>query len=97
MAAPTFFGQIPRSLWDERMPPFNKSSTACFNLQQLDKFLVVSRGHAHGSWGYTVLRTTYTPESEALFPIALARLESCIRWWNHFVRFLPHHGTPCDE
>ncbi len=95
MPAPTF-GRIPPSLWDESKPPL-KNSTACFNLQQLDQFIGVPRGHAHGSWGYTVLRTTYTPEADTLFPLALARLKSYIRWWCHFHRFPLHHGTtPCD-
>ena len=97
MPAPTF-GRIPLSLWDQRNPP-PKDSTACFNLRQLDRYLIVPRGHAHGSWGYTVLRTAYTPESDALFPIALARLESYIHWWCYFGRFPAHHGTPpslCD-
>ena len=36
------------------------------------------RGHAQGSWGYTVLRTAYGPESDTLFPTALAGLKSYI-------------------
>ena len=44
----------------------------------------------------TIRRTTYTPEADALFPIALARLKSYIYWWCHFLRFPHHPGTPCD-
>lgn len=50
-------------------------------------------GHADGSWGYTILRTTYTPESDALFPVALGRLTSYIQWWCRYLRFCEESGV----
>jgi hypothetical protein len=52
--------------------------------------------HDTSSWGYTILRTAYTPESDALFPIALDRLKSQVRYWCHFTRFRGF-GAMCEE
>jgi hypothetical protein len=91
MPAPTFGRDAP-SLWDNSKPPF-KALTASFHLEQLDQFIVAPRGHAHGSWGYAVLRTVYTPESDALFPVALARLTSYVQWWCRYLRFGEESGV----
>ncbi|KAK7911780.1 hypothetical protein PG985_014261 [Apiospora marii] len=44
--------------------------------------------YARGSWGYTILRTVYTPESDDLFPSAIAKLEKWLRqYYLHIGRF----------
>lgn len=95
MSAPTF-GPVPRSLFDDNLP--QRPSKARCNLRQLDKQLRwgALEGHAHGSWGYTVLRTAYTPEADELFHIAIARLKSYVHYWCHYDRFLSY-GARCEE
>jgi len=93
MPAPTF-GPIPPSLWDDNPPV--KSSTAQQNLRALNQYIRGHRGHAHGSWGYTVLRTAYTPESDVLVPVALDGLKRYVHWWCHHGRF-PAFGALCEE
>lgn len=45
--------------------------------------------YAHGSWGYTVLRTTYSDESDRLWPIALARLRHWVAdYFIHYLRLM---------
>ncbi|KAL3954475.1 hypothetical protein ACCO45_010038 [Purpureocillium lilacinum] len=49
--------------------------------------------YGKGSWGFTVLRTVYTEESDALFPVAIKALEQWItNYYVHLHRF-PWFGT----
>ena len=41
-----------------------------------------------------MLRTVYTPESNALFPLAMERLRRVVRYWCHWTRF-PGMGASC--
>ncbi|KAG7284376.1 hypothetical protein NEMBOFW57_010749 [Staphylotrichum longicolle] len=95
MSAPTF-GPVPRSFFDGNLP--QRSPTARCNLRQLDQQLRWGAlvGHAQSSWGYTVLRTAYTPEADELFRIAIARLKSYVHYWCHYDRFLSY-GARCEE
>jgi hypothetical protein len=52
--------------------------------------------HGTSSWGYTILRTAYTRESDELFPIALERLMNQVHYWCHYTRF-PAFGLVCAE
>lgn len=90
------FGPIPRSLFDGNATK-GPSNARC-NLRQLDQHLRwgVLKGHARGSWGYTLLRTAYTPEADELFPIAIARLKSYVHYWCHSDRFFSY-GARCEE
>lgn len=93
-AAPTF-GPIPPSLWGNNPPA--TSSTARDNLRALNWYIRNGhRGRAHGSWGYTVLRTVYTPGSDALVALALDRLKRYVHFWCHHDRF-PAFGARCEE
>ena len=51
---------------------------------------------ASGAWGYTVLRTVYTPESDALFPAMVERVKRLVRYWCHHFRF-PAFGPLCER
>jgi len=95
MSAPVF-GPVSQNLFDGNPP--EKSSNARCNLLQLDQHLRwgVLKGHARGSWGYTLLRTAYTPEADELFPTAIARLKSYVHYWCHYGRFLAY-GARCEE
>jgi hypothetical protein len=57
---------------------------------------VQRRYHGWGGWGYAVLRTVYTPESDVLFPLAMERLKAVVRWWVHYYRF-PMFGPACEQ
>ena len=46
--------------------------------------------------GYTVLRTVYTPESDALFPAAMERLCKYVSFWCHEGRF-PSYGERAEQ
>jgi hypothetical protein len=52
--------------------------------------------YAFGSWGYTVLRTVYTPESDVLFPAAIERLKRYMHCQCHYRRF-PGFGPFCES
>ncbi|KAK7953156.1 hypothetical protein PG996_014053 [Apiospora saccharicola] len=44
--------------------------------------------NGHRDWGYTILRTVCTPESDDLFPVVIAKLELWIRqYYVHMSRF----------
>ncbi|KAK4041885.1 hypothetical protein C8A01DRAFT_34134 [Parachaetomium inaequale] len=92
---PPTFGPIPQHLWD-KSPPL-KDTSASGSLSVLNQYIRGPRGRAHGSWGYTILRTAYGPESDALFAVALERLKSQVYWWgNHTGRFSAF-GALCEE
>jgi len=98
--APTF-GPVPEPLWasSERYP--KKAPRARDHLQQLHQQIRYSTpdsswGYAHGSWGYTVLRTVYTPQSDALFRAAMERLRKYVRFWCHEGRF-PSYGERAEQ
>ena len=71
MPAAPVFGPVPDFLWDKTSRPAREE------LHQLHKHVRYHRRedleYGAGSWGYTVLRTVYTPESDALFPTATTR------------------------
>lgn len=71
---PPTFGSIPQHLWD-KTPPL-KDTSATGSLSVLNQYIRGPRGRAHGSWGYTTLRTAYGSESDTLFAVALERLKS---------------------
>ncbi|KAH6635946.1 hypothetical protein F5144DRAFT_600725 [Chaetomium tenue] len=50
--------------------------SATGSLGALNQFIRAPRGRTHGSWGYTILRTGYSPESGVLFTVALERLKA---------------------
>ncbi|KAK3897650.1 hypothetical protein C8A05DRAFT_19621, partial [Staphylotrichum tortipilum] len=52
--------------------------------------------HGWGAWGYTILRTVYTPEADALLPVLLERLRRVVRYWCHYTRF-PAFGACCAQ
>ncbi len=90
MPAPTF-GRVPDHLRGGLGNP-KKERQACYHLTNLNYHI----GNAHnnyatGSWGYTVLRTVYTPESDALFPAAIERLKRYVHYWCHALRY-PSYG-----
>jgi hypothetical protein len=92
---PPTFGEIPNILWNFNSEP-RKDTTSASDLGSLNHYIGFPRGYAHGTWGYTMLRTAYTPESDALFPIALERLKGQVRYWCHYTRFLSF-GPLCEE
>ncbi|KAK3897084.1 hypothetical protein C8A05DRAFT_39364, partial [Staphylotrichum tortipilum] len=49
-----------------------------------------------GSWGFTVLRAVYTPESDMLFPLAMERLRRVVQFWCHWTRFTGI-GASCEK
>ncbi|KAK4112963.1 hypothetical protein N656DRAFT_797517 [Canariomyces notabilis] len=91
---PPTFGPVPQHLWDRSPPP--KDRIASGRLNRLDWYIGLPRGHAHGSWGYTILRTAYGPGSDALFAVALDRLKSYVHWWCHDGRFHAY-GALCER
>lgn len=66
------------------------------DLFRFDHFIQAPRGHAQGSWGYTVLRTAYSAESDALVPLTLDRLKRYMHYFCHYGRFLGL-GALCEE
>lgn len=95
MVAPTF-GPVPLDLYERGGLILARDVVACRRLKYLTEELTLSaidgvHRYARGSWGYTVLRTVYTTESDALFSVALERLKL---WVEYSVRssgsqFLP--------
>ncbi|KAK6836180.1 hypothetical protein PG987_006675 [Apiospora arundinis] len=47
---------------------------------------------ARGSWGYTILCTVYTPESNDLFPSAISKLERWVREHPLHINRFPMFG-----
>ncbi|KAK4194009.1 hypothetical protein QBC40DRAFT_322697 [Triangularia verruculosa] len=72
MAPPTF-PPVPRSLFYPRRPKTRDNETA-LRLEALGASRHTT--YAQHLWGFTILRTVYTPESDALFPIAMRRLDA---------------------
>ena len=68
------------------------------NLRDLSTHVRLQRQpyYAAGTWGYTVLRTVYTPESDALFPAAIERLKRYVHYLCHHFRF-PAYGPLCER
>ncbi|KAB5582264.1 hypothetical protein GE09DRAFT_1074299 [Coniochaeta sp. 2T2.1] len=98
---PPTFGPIPDHLW-MRGPQFpKKEGTARFNLEQLarQKLSVDLRPgfqYGNGTWGYTVLRTVYTPESDVLFPEVIDKIKRAVHYGSHSHRF-PLLRQHCEE
>lgn len=97
---PPTFGPIPEHLWRNRSQYQKRDRYAYLHLEQLQRQLwradAPAPQYGIGSWGYTVLRTVYTPESDALFPEVLDRIKRCVHWATHSRRF-PIFGPPCRE
>ncbi|KAK7959257.1 uncharacterized protein PG986_004111 [Apiospora aurea] len=79
------FEDIPHELTTNALRPRipNRDTEAMdlmFRLRQ-NLFRQPPGTYARGSWGYTILRTVYTPESDALLPSVLAKLE---RWMSQY-------------
>ncbi|KAF3025527.1 hypothetical protein E8E14_009203 [Neopestalotiopsis sp. 37M] len=52
----------------------NRDQIAMGRMYELWDSMRCGSTYARGSWGYTVLRTTYSEESDRLWPIAMAKL-----------------------
>ncbi|OIW27914.1 hypothetical protein CONLIGDRAFT_454278 [Coniochaeta ligniaria NRRL 30616] len=97
---PPTFGPVPDHLW-MKGPQYPKSAgDARFHLEQLQRQMwnagPAGPRYGHGSWGYTVLRTVYTPESDALFTKVIDKIERCVYHSTHSERF-PGFGPSCQE
>ena len=97
---PPQFDPIPATFSRNRLrPDENHDRDAIGQVGQLASHY---RRHAQrryrgwGAWGYTVLRTVYTPESDVLFPVAMERLRALVRYWCHYTRF-PAFGASCEK
>jgi hypothetical protein len=82
-------------------PQFPKrEKEACFHIEQLGRQSrwanLTGPRYGNGSWGYTVLRTVYTPESDALFAEAIDKIKRCVHYATHCRRF-PMFGSACQE
>ena len=92
---PPHFEPIPEAFFREL--PAKHDSEAVTALSALQPSPLRPRQfYGHGSWGYTVLRTVYTPESDVLFPIAMERLKRLVHYWCHYNRF-PAYGAFCER
>ncbi|CAM1508156.1 Fc.00g050040.m01.CDS01 [Cosmosporella sp. VM-42] len=73
------FPPIPRAIWHPRRrwpndPEFKREPRG-----YLDAIMHVSLGHRRPyTWGFTIYRTVYTPESDVAFPKVLGRLREYI-------------------
>ena len=96
--APPLFEPVPQHfLHDLLTAPENVDRYAAGALNTLNSLFLPDAQHRYygwGSWGFTVLRTVYTPESDALFPVAMQRLRGIVRYWCHYTRF-PFLGPAC--
>ena len=92
MAPPTF-PPVPRSLFYPRRPKTRDNETA-LRLEALGASRHTT--YAQHLWGFTILRTVYTPESDALFPIAMRRLDAWARYSPHQGRF-PKYGQAYES
>ncbi|ETS85605.1 hypothetical protein PFICI_03630 [Pestalotiopsis fici W106-1] len=72
--------------WASHGPNETRSRTAMGWMYELYDTMRCGSTYAHGSWGYTVLRTIYSDESDRLWPIALAKL----RLW--VTKYFIHYG-----
>ncbi|KAK8137615.1 hypothetical protein PG984_003108 [Apiospora sp. TS-2023a] len=90
------FEEIPRELiTDSLMVPIpNRDANAMTCMLTLSDNLESQPpgSYARGSWGYTILRTVYTPESNALFPAAIAKLEVWMRKYHLHINRFPMWG-----
>lgn len=98
---PPQFDAVPATLSRDCLQP----STENLDRDAISKLNVLTFRYSHyaqrryrgwGSWGFTVLRTVYTPESDILFPLAMERLRPVVEYWCHWTRF-PGMGASCQE
>ncbi|KAM7212550.1 hypothetical protein V8F06_012089 [Rhypophila decipiens] len=92
MAPPTF-PPVPKALFYPRRPKTRDYETA-LRLEALGASRHTT--YAQHLWGFTILRTVYTPESDALFPIAMRRLDAWARYSPHQGRF-PKYGQAYES
>ncbi len=93
------FEPIPRDFGRELPKKYDQAAVGMLNQLARDYWEHTPpelRYHGWGGWGYTLLRTVYTPESDALFPVAIERLRRLVRYWCHYTRF-PAIGAYCEE
>ncbi|KAH6988493.1 hypothetical protein EDB80DRAFT_730179 [Ilyonectria destructans] len=77
----------------------NRDSTAIWRMRTLSDVMYSSPDlkYARGTWGYTILRTVYTEESDLLFPIVVKKLQKWVtEVWVHWRRF-PRWGEKGEE
>ncbi len=93
---PPRFEPIPETFWRELPAKHDRIAVGSLNVLNNCFQYAQPQSHGYSSWGYTVLRTVYTPESDALFPVAMERLKRLIRYWCHYTRFQAY-GAYCEE
>ncbi|KAL2193944.1 hypothetical protein P885DRAFT_63492 [Corynascus similis CBS 632.67] len=94
---PPIVQPIPDSYWRELPEKYDRTAVGAFvELNNHFGRWQPLPFYAHGLWGYTILRTVYTPESDALFPVAMERLKRLVHYWCHYTRF-PAFGALCEE
>ncbi|KAK8036729.1 hypothetical protein PG994_015226 [Apiospora phragmitis] len=90
------FEEIPWELrTDSLMVPIpNRDANAMTCMLTLSDNLAIQPPgvYARGSWGYAILRTVYTPESNDLFPAAIAKLEVWMRKYHLHINRFPMWG-----
>ncbi|KAH8896327.1 hypothetical protein GQ53DRAFT_761253 [Thozetella sp. PMI_491] len=95
--APTF-GPVQEHLYAQDGP--RKDRTAKGRLEDLAKSLgprrPVLHHYARGSWGFTIFRTVYGPESDAQFLAAIEKLKRWVWYDCHYTRF-PLFGPVGEE
>ncbi|KAF7543783.1 hypothetical protein G7046_g9931 [Stylonectria norvegica] len=102
------FQPIPRAVFRPRRNGPNDVEFKREPRLHLDAIMNVSHGHQRPyTWGFTIYRTVYTPESDAAFPEALERIRhliyreiyaDCKTWkWNKGPDDPLLDPTPNDE
>ncbi|KAK7990060.1 rhamnogalacturonase [Apiospora arundinis] len=90
------FEEIPRELTTNtrRVRILNRDGQAMGHMHDLWQNMQdhPPGAYARGSWGYTILRTVYTPESDDLFPSALVKLEIWVRQYHLHINRFPMWG-----
>ncbi|KAK4034660.1 hypothetical protein C8A01DRAFT_18573 [Parachaetomium inaequale] len=68
----------------------NRDPGAMYRMREMSHHMhnTPSSTYAWGSWGWTILRTVYDKESDALFPAAIEKLRRwVVGYWIHYGRF----------
>jgi hypothetical protein len=87
MAAPSF-DPLLESFWREGISGSEGTTRDRFRvLNAVETWPDMHHAYATGSWGYTLLRTVYTPESDVIFSEAIERLKLWVRYALHRHRF----------
>ncbi|KAK8029709.1 hypothetical protein PG993_011000 [Apiospora rasikravindrae] len=90
------FEDIPHELTTNALRPriLNRDTAAMDLMWRLHQnlFRQPPGTYARGSWGYTILRTVYTPESDELLPSVLAKLERWMAQYHLHINRFPFWG-----